>query len=180
MKRLIVISAVSLFALIFSSCDKIEGALFKPFESPLSFEVTIPVISNTSSEVGMGQTNVQYNLDSVIRKNTGNVFGADIVGNMYIKDIGLELLDSDGSNNLSKFDYVKLSVSSGSSTPFLFGPYNVPAGSITNTIFSVSNSPNIKPFFSGATVTFSMTGKANTATTKTLRAKVSATLRFEK
>jgi hypothetical protein len=128
----------------------------------------------------MGQTNVQYNLDSVIRKNTGNVFGSDIVGNMYIKEIGLELLDNDGSNNLSKFDYVKLSVSSGGSTPVLFGPYNVPAGTYSSTIFSVSNSPNIKSFFNGAAVTFSMSGKANTATTKTLRAKVSATLRFEK
>lgn len=180
MKRFIVLSAVTLTALIFSSCDKIESALFKPFESPLSFEVTVPVITNTTSEVSMGQTNVQYNLDSVIRKNTGNVFGADIVGNMYIKEIGLELLDSDGSNNLSKFDYVKLSVSSGGSTPALFGPYNISAGSVTNTIFSVSNSPNIKPFFSGSAVTFNMTGKANTATTKTLRAKISATLRFEK
>lgn len=180
MKRLIVISTVILFSLVLASCHKIESALFKPFESPLSFEVTIPVITNTTSEVSMGQSIVQYNLDSVIKKNTGNAFGADIVGNMYIKDIGLQLLESDGDNNLNNFDFVKLSVSAGGSTPVLFGPYNITPGSVSSAIFLVANSPNIKPFFNGTAVTFNLSGKANSVTTRTMRAKISATLKFEK
>lgn len=179
MKRSLVIFAAVSLALCLSSCEKIENALFKPFESPLNFEVTIPVISNTSAEQSMGQTQVRYNLDSVIRKNTENVFGADIVGAMYINQIGIQLLDNNASNNLSNFDYVKLSVSSGS-TPAVLGPYNIPGGATATTSFTVTNSPNIKPFFSGSTVTFSMQGKANKATTQNLRARISATIRFEK
>lgn len=179
MKRLFVLSAIAIGALFFSSCNKIESALFKPFESPLSFDVTIPVITNTTSEVNMGQTNVQYNLDSVIRKNTGNVFGADIVGAMYINAIGIQLLDNDAANSLSNFDYVKLSVTSGG-TPSVFGPFNVPVGSSSSASFTVANSANIKPYFSGSNVSFSMTGKANKATTKTLTAHISATIKFEK
>jgi hypothetical protein len=179
MKKFITLSAVTLVTLLFASCDKIEKALFKPFESPLSFEVTIPVITNTTAEVSMGQSDVRYNLDSVIRKNTENVFGADIVGAMYISQIGIQLLDNGASGNLNNFDYVKLYVAS-NGTPAVFGPFSVPAGSTSSASFTVSNSPNIKPFFSGSTVTFSMSGKANKATTQTLRARVSATIKFEK
>ena len=179
MKKNVLVAAAACLPLLFTSCKKIEDALFKPFESPLSFEVNIPVINNTTTEEAMGQTNVRYNLDSVIRKNTGDVFGSNIVGEMYISAIGIQLLDNNAGNNLSNFDYVKLSVASGG-TPVVLGPYNIPAGTSSSTSFSVSNSPNIKPFFSGSNVTFSMAGKANKVTTQTIRARVSATLRFEK
>jgi hypothetical protein len=179
MKKLFSLAAVAGIALVFASCEKIEKALFKPFESPLSFEVTIPVISNTTSEVDMGQTQVGYNLDSVIRKNTEDVFGADIVGAMYIHEIGIQLLDPNASDDLGNFDYVKLSVSSGG-TPVVMGPFAIPAGAGTRASFTVANSPNIKPFFGSSNVSFQMSGKANKATTQILRARVSATIRFEK
>ena len=179
MKKRFLLSFLAFATLWFSSCDKIEDALFKPFESPLNFEVTIPVITNTSSEVNMGQTIVRYNLDSIIKKNTGDVFGADVVGSMYINQIGIQLLDNNASNHLGNFDYVKLAVSSGG-TPAVFGPFNIPAGAAASAAFTTSNSPNIKPFFSGSNVIFAMNGKANKATTQPLRARISATIRFEK
>jgi hypothetical protein len=179
MKKSFKILVVASIALYMTACEKIENALFKPFESPLNFEVNIPVITNTTAEQNMGQTQVRYNLDSIIRKNTENVFGADVVGSMYINQIGVQLLDDNANSNLSNFDYIKLSVSNGS-TPAVLGPYNIPSGVTSNTTFLVSNSPNIKPFFSGATVTFTMDGKANKATSQTLRARISATIRFEK
>lgn len=179
MKKRFGIFAAAAIAISISACEKIENALFKPFESPLNFEVTIPVITSTAAEQNMGQTQVRYNLDSIIRKNTENVFGADVVGAMYINQIGIQLLDNNANNNLSNFDYVKLSVSSGG-TPAVLGPYNIPSGSTSSAAFTVSNSPNIKPFFSGSTVTFAMDGKANKATSQPLRARISATIRFEK
>ena len=179
MKKRFGFFAVAAVVLCLTACEKIEQALFKPFESPLNFEVTIPVITSTAAEQNMGATQVRYNLDSVIRKHTENVFGADIVGAMYINQIGVQLLDNNAGNNLSNFDYVKLSVSAGG-TPAVLGPYTIPAGASSSASFAVSNSPNIKPFFSGSTVTFTMNGKANKATTQTLRARISATIRFEK
>lgn len=179
MKKCILLSLVAFASLSISSCKKIQSALFKPFESPLNFEVTIPVITSTTAEVNMGETTVQYNLDSIIRKNTGDAFGADIVGAMYINEIGIQLLDNNEANNLGNFDYVKLSVSSGG-TPAILGPFSIPAGANENASFSVSNSPNIKPFFNGSNVKFVMNGKANETTTQTLRARISATIRFEK
>ena len=83
MKKVISMLAVAATATFgLTSCEKIENALFKPFDSPLNFEVTIPVISNTTAESEMGQTVVNYDLEKVIRDNTGNAFGADIIGAM--------------------------------------------------------------------------------------------------
>jgi len=163
-----------------SSCEKLEDALFKPFQSPLSFDVTIPVISETNVEKQMGETVVRYNLDSVIRANTANVFGADIVGAMYIKEIGIQLQNSDAANDLGNFDYVKLSVASGGGTPMVMGPFNIPATTTNAITLPAPPSINILPFFSGSNVTFKLSGKANTATTKALTARVSATISFEK
>ena len=172
------VAATAAFGL--TSCEKIEDALFKPFQSPLSFDVTIPVIAETNVEKQMGETVVRYNLDSVIRANTGNVFGADIVGAMYVKDIAIQLQNSDAGNNLSNFDYVKLSVASGNGTPVIMGPFNIPATTTTSVSFPVTTSINILPFFSGSNVSFKLSGKANKATTKTLTARISATISFEK
>jgi hypothetical protein len=180
MKKVFLMLAVAATATLgLTSCEKIEDALFKPFDSPLSFEVTIPVVSNTTDETEMGQTVVNYDLEKVIRDNTGNAFGADIIGAMYIKDVAIQLLESDANNDLSNFDYVKLSVAAGSA-PAVMGPFNIPASATTSASFAVTPRVNILPFFSGSNVTFKMTGKANTATTRTLRARVSATITFEK
>lgn len=179
MKRIFMPAVAACLVLFLTSCEKIQEALFKPFESPLNFEITIPVINTTTAETSMGQTVVHYNLDSVIRKNTDDKFGADFIGSMYLNEVAIQLLNDDGSNNLGNFDYVKLSVFSGG-TPAVLGPFNVPANASSSASFAVPNSPNIKPFFSGANVSFELKGKANQVTTKTLRARISATIKFDK
>lgn len=179
MKKLFVLSFIAITALLFASCDKVEQLLFQPFESPLNFEVTIPAIANTTSEAAMGGTNVSYNLEDEIRKNTENHFGAGIVGAMYISNVAITLLESENDNSLNNFEYIKLNVSNGTNSA-AFGPFNVPAGSLMAVTFPVSNSANIKPYFSGTSVNFNMTGKLKKATTRSLRARVSATIKFEK
>jgi hypothetical protein len=180
MKKLMLLPIVILTMLPFVSCDKVEKLLFKPFESPLNFEIEIPAINSTEVETSFGATTVSYNLEDEIRKNTSDKFGADIVGAMYINNVAITLLDSDQDNDLSNFDYINLNVSSGSATPAVFGPFNIPAGSMTSATFPVSNGVNIRPYFNDATFNFSMTGKANKVTTRTLKARISATIKFEK
>jgi hypothetical protein len=172
-------SAAALFS--FSSCDKAEKLLFQPFESPLNFEITIPVVNTTTAETSMGSTTVSYNLDNEIKNATNNMFDGSVVEKMYIKDVAITILDqTDADNSLGNFDYVKLNVATNGGTPVVFGPLNMPANSNTQASFTIANSPNIRPYFNGASVDFSLTGKANKVTTRTLRARVSATIRFDK
>ena len=171
-------SAVTLFSL--SSCQKLKDALFEPFESPITFDVTIPVVTNTSTEIALGETSVRFNLDSVIRANTGNVFGADIVGNMQIKEIGIEIVDGNATSNLSNFSYVKLAITAGNTAPAVLGPFNIPPSATASAAFQVNSSVNVKNMFSGATTNFQIIGRARTPTTMPMKARVSTIIGFEK
>lgn len=179
MKRTALLFSVAL-AIGSSSCEKAEKLLFQPFESPLNFNVSVAEVSNTEVETVLGETSVNFNLDQEVKDATEGRLDGDVVGAMYINEVAIDLQNADEANSLSNFDFVTLSVSSGSSTPVVFGPFEVPDGVTTSTVFAVQNSPNVKSFFSGQNVAFKLIGKANTATTKTLEAQVSATIKFDK
>lgn len=164
-----------------SSCDKAEKLLFKPFESPLNFDITIPVISSTSTETSMGSTTVSYNIDSLIKAKTNNTFDGSIVGSMYIQQVAITITDPvDNNNSLSNFNYVKMNVSQGGGLPLILGPFNVTPGAQIQDSYGVTDGPNIRPLFNGSAVNFTLVGKANKVTTKELHARVSATVKFDK
>jgi hypothetical protein len=164
-----------------SSCDKAEKLLFKPFESPLNFDITIPVISSTSTETSMGSTTISYNIDSLVKAKTNNAVDGSIIGSMYIQQVAITITDPvDNNNSLSNFNYVKMNVSQGSGVPLILGPFNVTPGAQIQDSYTVSNSPNIHPLFNGSTVNFSLVGQANKITTHEMHARVSATIRFDK
>jgi hypothetical protein len=180
MKKLIVLSAVTLSLFSFSSCDKAEKLLFQPFESPLSVDVTINPVKSTDIESSLGESTVNFNLDQEVKKATNGAVGGDVVGAMYIKEVAVSLLNPDDANNLSNFEYVTLSVKSGTATPVVFGPFALTANSYDQAIFTVANSPNIKQFFTGSTVQFELRGKAKNQTAITLQSTISATIKFDK
>ena len=163
-----------------SSCDKAEKLLFQPFESPLNVDVSIQTVTSTDVETTLGETNVDFNLDEEVKSHTDGKVDGSVVGAMYLNEVGITLNNADDANNLSNFEYITLTVSSSGSTPVVFGPFQVPANANTSTMFAVSNSPNIKPYFNGADVKFILSGKAKTQTTKSLEATIGATIKFDK
>lgn len=167
-------------AISFSSCDKAAKLLFQPFESPLNVNVSIPVVTSTEVESSLGETNVDFNLDEEVKNNTDGKVDGSVVGAIYLNEVGISLQNADDANNLSNFEYVTLTIASGSSTPVVFGPFEIPANATTNTSFGVSNSPNIKSYFNGANVKFIIKGKAKTQTSKILESTIGATLKFDK
>mgnify|MGYP003578649896 FL=1 len=172
------LAATTVFGL--TSCEKLKDSLFEAFEIPYSFEVTIPVVTNTTTELTLGQTAVRFNLDSVIRANTANVFGAEVVGNIQMKELAFEVIDGNASSNLTNFSYVKMEVSSGNSTPVVIGPYNIPSTATSSVSFPVTNSFNIKSMFSGSTVNFKITGKAQKETTQAMKVRINTRLAFDR
>lgn len=180
MKGLLILAAILLSVISFSSCDKAAKLLFQPFESPLNVNVSIPVVTTTEVESSLGETNVDFNLDEEVKKNTDGKVDGSVVGAMYLNEVGISLLNPDETNNLSNFEYVTLAVSSSGSTPVVFGPFQIPANSTANATFGVSNSPNIKPYFNGADVKFILRGKAKSQTDKILETTIGATIKFDK
>lgn len=181
MKKFLLLCSVAASAAFgFSSCEKLEDAIFESFQAPISFEVSIPVVTNTTSEVALGETAVRFNLDSMIRVQTGNVFGADVVGNMQIKEIGMEVIEGNATSNLANFAYVKMSVAASGTTPVEMGPFSIPTTATGSVSFPVNNSFNIKSLFSGSTVNFKVIGKARTATTQTMKVRVNTMIAFDR
>ena len=179
MKKLIVLSAVSL-CLFSISCSKAEKLLFQPFESPLSVDVAIDPVTSTDVESSLGESTVNFDLDQEVKDATNGKVDGGVVGAMYIKEVAVSLENPDEANNLSNFEYVSLSVKSGSSTPVVFGPFALTANDYNQASFTVENSPNIKQFFTGSNVQFELRGKAKNQTDVTILSKVSATIRFDK
>jgi hypothetical protein len=181
MKKLLLllgVAASTTFGL--SSCEKLEEVLFESFQAPISFDVTIPVVTNTSSEIQLGESAVRFNLDSMIRVHTGNVFGAEVVGNMQVKEIGLEVVEGNATSNLSNFTYVKMAVGASGSTPVEMGPFTIPATANSSLSIPVNNSFNVKSMFSGSTVNFKVIGRARNATTQTMKLRVGLLVAFDR
>ncbi|HEX8334392.1 MAG TPA: hypothetical protein VF622_17345 [Segetibacter sp.] len=179
MKKQILLIAAFTIAAVLPSCEKAAGLLFQPFESPLNFNVALS--SSAAGETKtLGSTVVSYNLDSEIKTATQNKFGADFITQMYINQIAISLTNSTQTNNLSNFESISLSVSSSGGTPVVLGPFAIPSTATTSHSVAVTNSPNIRPYFNGQNVTFSIIGKTKTATTITLQANVGATIKFDK
>ena len=164
----------------FASCEKLKDAVFEAFEAPYSFDVNIPIVTNTSSEITLAETNVRFNLDSIIRANTGNVFGANIIGDVRIKEVGFEVLEGNANTNLTNFAYVKMEVGASGGTPTVMGPFNIPSTATSSVSFPVGNSFNIKSLFSGTTVNFKISGKATKATTQIMKVRVNTLMAFDK
>lgn len=181
MKKVFLLTAVAAFSgLIFTSCEKLKDAIFQAFQIPYGFEVTVPIVTNTNTELTLAQTDVRFNLDSVIRANTGNVFGAEVVGNMQIKELAFEVIEGNASSNLTNFAYVKMEVSAPDNAPVVIGPYNIPPTATSSVSFPVTSSFNIKNLFSGATVNFKIIGKARTPTTQAIKVHVNTIIAFDR
>lgn len=181
MKKLFLYLNLAAIATVgFASCEKLEDVLFESFQAPISFDVNIPVVTNTTSEIALGETSIRFNLDSMIRVQTGNVFGTDVVGNMQIKEIGLEVIEGNATSNLSNFAYVKMLIAANGSAPVEMGPFNIPATATGSASFPVNNPFNIKSLFSGSVVHFKVVGKARTATTQTMKVRVNTMVAFDR
>lgn len=180
MKKMFLSLSLVAGLLSFSSCEKAKNLLFKPFESPLNVDFNINPVSNTTTSATLGSTTVNYDLNAEVKRETDNAFDGSIIGSMYLNKVAITLSNTDATNNLSNFETVSLSVSTGSATPVVIGPFTVPSGATNSAEFTVANSPNVRQFFNGSSVNFSLIGKARTATTKVLPARVSATIKFDK
>lgn len=177
-KTFYVLSFVAIAAFI-TSCEKAAALLFQPFESPLNFSIAIdPVVPGVQST--LGSSVVSYNLDAEVRAATNDAVGADFIKQIYVNEIAINLNNADASNNLGTFETINISFTAAGTAPVEIGPFAIPASTNAQISIPVTNSPNLRPFFNGNNVSFTISGKARSATTKTLNAAVSATLKFDK
>jgi hypothetical protein len=143
--------------------------------------ITVPIVPDTLSHSNVGGGSFKYNLDSMIKAQTGsNTLGVSNISKVTLNSCQLTILNPDQSNNFANFESCYLNVStSNNSTP-------VEAASITNNpdqyaetlSLPVSNNIDLKSYLSSGnntvTVSYSLGGKLRRATNKMVNINIHA------
>lgn len=182
-KAIFALSVITLVLGSLTSCKKIIDKIFNGIDARApDYTISIPPIPAffVGSELPGAQITRPFNLDSIIKANSGGVFGINDVKSVKVKSITIRVPDADNENRLGNFEYTKVRLSSpGNSTPVEFASFNF-ADTATNSItVTPTNPPELLPYLKGSEVTYQSVGKARRPTTKTLTFIVSLTMRIE-
>lgn len=182
MRRVLIAVAALLFVAGSFSCKKVVKSVFPGVDADVpSVTITVPAIPFVfPTEASLGQYAASFNLDSIVRVNTGNVFGASDITSVKVKSITLTITNPDPLNNLQNFEYARLQLTSNTnSTPANITTINFPdvyASTITDV---PTSSPELISYLGGNQIYYNVFGKLRKVTTKTLTMTVSVKVRIE-
>ena len=159
--------------LILQSCNKLKDAIpAQDISYTSTADLVIAPISDTTSQVAIGQIAVSYNLDSMISAQTSGKLGFSNIQSVKITGISLALSDADAADNFANFTYVGAAFySDANSTPYTIAhvdnnPDNYSA-SLSPAVASADQ--DVKNYFSANMMFhYQLTGKLRRATTNTL------------
>jgi hypothetical protein len=179
MKKVLILSAVFLATagLIFSSCNAIKKKLNIDIDmGSADVEFTIPVIS-AAGAVNLGQKTVYLNIDSIIKANNDEL-SMDNIKSVKMQSCTLTLTDGDAANNFSALESCSALFSSNTNnTPVkIASVQNNPDITAYTLVVPVDQNVDLKEYFKSTSFTYTVSGAARKATTKTLNCK--ANIRF--
>jgi hypothetical protein len=165
-----------------TSCKKVITSLFPGINVRIpDVQLTVPpVLIVPGSEMSLGTYTASYNLDSVIKASTNNVFNINDIASVKVKEVTVTLQNGDNLNNLSNFESARVVLSTdtnGSETNLV--SMNFPDAAATSMTVSPSDSPDLKQYLVGNTIHYTVYGKVRRPTTKSLNMVVSITVRVE-
>ncbi len=179
-KLLIPFSAIILLFAGVSSCKKIVSTFFKGTDVTIPpVDVTVPaILVVTPNEQSFGSYTQQINLDSLVQANTAGVFGVNAVSTIKIKQVTISISNADALNNLSNFDYARVTLTSNGnpSTADLF-TVTFPDQNIATYTFTPTSSTELLPYLKGSSITYTVYGKNRRITSKPLQMQVSVIIR---
>ncbi|WP_207496481.1 hypothetical protein [Aridibaculum aurantiacum] len=183
MKKLIIPFAVLLtLVTLMSSCKKVVTAVFPGVDVQVpQVVITVPpLIMVPPNEVSLGTYSTSFNLDSIVRANTAGVFNANDISSVRVKTITVAVQNSDNLNNLSNFEYARLTISSSSnSSEANIATINFPDVASSTQTATTDNSPDLRAYLNGNQLSYNVYGKLRKPTTKSLNVAVNITMRIE-
>lgn len=174
-----------------TGCKKIINAIFPGVDVDVPEVVfTIPAppplppgFPVPSGEQSLGSLSQSFNLDSAVKAKTNGQFGASDVTSVKIKQIVLNMSNTDEQNNLSNFESARFTFASNASqnTPevevasFTFPTTNTS----TITYIAPDNAPELRPYLNGTKLTYNVYGKLRRYTNKALPISVKVTMKVK-
>lgn len=176
-KTNILLASALIITVVLLSCNNISESIQRDvFINPKAISFTIPKISDTDSIILIKDINTKsLNLDSLINGQSDK-FGAKNIKSIKIKDFKLALLDTNSLNNIQNIETIIVTIrASGQDTLIIArtNPSNSKASKLTIPI--VTGSPDVKTYLTSPAFSYNLTGILRTATTKELKAEITAT-----
>lgn len=181
MKKNIVVFIIA-FLIVGSlfSCKKIIAAIFSGIEFNIpDIVLNIPAIPLVSpSEIDLGSFTQNINLDSIVKAKTVNVFGADIVKSVQVKNVTITVINGDDLNNLSNFEYARITLASNTNnTATEIAKITFPTSNVSSFVYTPPNSLELISYLKGSNLTYHIYGKNRKITTRPLRFVLSVLLK---
>lgn len=180
----LIIVAAGLF-----SCSKVISKVFPGIDQDApDITITLPAIPDLAAnfpESQMGSYTQRFNLDSIIRAKTDNVFGVGDVHSAAVKQVMITAANADATSNLSAFQTARFSLTSNAnSTPldvasFAFPDKAYPDPATTTQTFVPTNPPDILSYLKGSEITSAVYGKVRRGTQKPLQVTIRLTFTFK-
>ncbi len=183
MKKIIISFILALAVFInLSSCKKIIGQIFPGLDVNVpEIQLTLPAIPIVPpNEMSLGAYAVRFNLDSIIKANTNNIFDIGVVSSVKVKDITVSLSNADNLNNLSNFEFARVTLSSNTRTnPVNVATLNFPDSNLSSITIPQTDSPELLDHLKGTEITYNLFGKLRRRTIKPLNMVVLVTVRVK-
>lgn len=181
-KLFIPVLIVALIIAVASGCKKIIRDIFQGIDADVpAFSVPIPAIPFAPPvELPLGSFSQQFNLDSTVRANTNNIYGAGDVSSVKVKQIVFTLSNPDTLNNISNFESARFTFSSNTKTDTItIASITFPDTYAATYTYTPVNSPELKPYLNGTILYYNAYGKLRRRTTKELTLNLLVTLRVQ-
>ena len=91
-----------------TACNKIIKALLQSFTFNAPITVSIPVMPVVGSTDTIWLPTFNFNVDSLIKGQTGNSYDLNLVDDVQIEDMTLSLNNTDANNNISNFSQINV------------------------------------------------------------------------
>ncbi len=168
---------LALLILLLNGCKDIREKLMPAFTVNLpAITLYVPALRFVANEeIPVGALRVPVNLDSAVRANTGDAFGAGAISSIKIKKVVLEVFNADEKNNLSSFESGRMKLYNDTASVDIIAISFPSAYSDSMTVIP-QESPELKPYLTGSYLNYNLLWKNRRTTTKQLKLSLRITL----
>ncbi|WP_207496485.1 hypothetical protein [Aridibaculum aurantiacum] len=163
----------SFLVVICTGCNGIPEKMLPSFEvniQPIKLRVPpIPLVAG--EEIPVGALRSPINLDSAIKANTGNTFGANAVHSIKVKHLVLKATNADDKTNLSNFESARIRIYSDTSEVDI-AHFTFPTEATDSMFVVPETSPEISQYLKGRSLSYNLFWKNRKPTQKPLQLQV--------
>jgi hypothetical protein len=164
---------IILMLLMSCTCNEIKQKLLPAFNVNIpDINLTVPPLSIvTDKEIPVGALKTHINMDSTIKANTANTFGADAVHFVKIKKMVIKALNADEGTNLSNFETARMRIYADTASTDIT-TINFPETYSDSITVTPANTPDISTYLRGSDLSYNLFWKNRKPTKKYLKLNV--------